>query len=385
MPASAVEGQVTYGSRVRPRVSVTLPAAHLLTSVLLAAEIFGGGGCRRDRTKALEERALAASRAVSLARSRRALNPPRPRAQVLVRAQSIEVDDTAFFAALAPAERKHLLAHLPPGHAPEVPFFRPAFLSAGRTTPLAPDALAPEPAESAPLPDLLRGEVEIEGQAGSGDTRGPAVNVRFQRDTPFEVVLGVLMAAEHADLEPLPIVEGPRREGVLQFVPEGMGELGCPAPQIQVGPLGIMVSIEPSAGFVLSVPAGGKIQGPRWQRVVAHDGTCPSIPRQGGSLDLPAVTSLLREIAAQLPLCEEEVTGNDPRTGRLALKRMSRVPTEIVLIDADPRTPWQEIVASADAAAEAGFPRPRLRALEPPGGCREAIPPGALRERFSTP
>ena len=147
-----------------------------------------------------------------------------------------------------------------------------------------------------------------------------------------------------------------------------------------------MVSIEPSAGFVLSAPVtGAKIQGPRWQRVVAHDGVCPSIPRKGGGLDLPAVTSLLREIAAQLPPCEEEVIGADPRTGRLTLKTMGRAPTEIVLIGADPRTPWQEIVASADAAADAGFPRPRLRALEPAGGCREAIPPGALRECLSTP
>ena len=101
-------------------------------SLLLAAEVVGA--CRSDRTRALEEQALTASRSIPLARSRRALDPPRPRAQVLVGAQSLEMDDTGFFGALAPAERKHLLAELPPG----VPFFRPVFLSAGPATPPTP-------------------------------------------------------------------------------------------------------------------------------------------------------------------------------------------------------------------------------------------------------
>ena len=295
------------------------------------------------------------------------------------------MDDTVFFAALTPAQRKQLLAELTPELSRQVPFFRRAVLSAEGAAPRPPDARAPEPTEMASLSYLLRLEDEIERRASRLDIGESAVNVRFHWDTPFEVLLGVLTTAKRAGLNPWPIVEGLRREGVLQFVPEGIGERGCPAPQLQIGPLGVMVSIEPSAGFVLSAPdAGGKSQGPRWQRIVARDGACPSVPRKGGSLDFPAVTSLLREIAAQLPLCEEG-GGVDSRTGHLALHTASRAPIDMVLIGADPRTPWQEIVASADAAADAGFPRPRFKALEPPGGCREAIQPGALRERLSRP
>ena len=182
--------RVKYSSSVRSRISVTPAATHLLMSVLLTVEIAAVGACRSDRTRALEERALAASRAIPLARSRRSLDPPRPCAQVLVGTQSLEVDDTAFFDVLPPAERKHLLAGLPPGQAPETPFFRPCLLSGGRTIPSTGDALALKPTEIASLPDLLRREVEIERRAESMDMGGPVVNVRFQRDTPSQSCWG---------------------------------------------------------------------------------------------------------------------------------------------------------------------------------------------------
>jgi hypothetical protein len=157
------------------------------------------------------------------------------------------------------------------------------------------------------------------------------------------------------------------------------GAPACPAPRILIDEAGAHVSMVPSNGWLVQADGPPPRGGARslWQReIVPAAGGCPSVGRHEGRLDLPALTSLLRQIVAVRPGCPEHVPASKLER---AIAAASRVDNH-VLIAVSPDTPAGEVREVAEAAAAVGLTEVRLRSyFNPPPDCGDAIRPADLR------
>ena len=157
------------------------------------------------------------------------------------------------------------------------------------------------------------------------------------------------------------------------------GALACPAPRVLIDEAGAHVSMVPSDGWLVQAdgPPPRSASRSLWQReIVPAAGICPSVQRQDGRLDLPALTSLLRQILAMRPGCPEHVPASKLERAIAAASRNDNH----VLIGASPDTPAGEVREVAEAAAAVGLTEVRLRQyFKPPPDCEDAIRPADLR------
>jgi hypothetical protein len=355
----------------------------------------GLAACGRDPTARAQAEALAAVAAVSLPAVRRAgLEPPEPRARIVVGAQGIDVDDAAVFASWPEPARRELLRALPEDEAAALPFVHRKLLRISGWSIAPPDTPAPGQLDLPPLREVLEYEAGIERRHAALVDAEPArlaANVYVDRDAPYGLVTRVLHSAAQAGYGLAPVVRGPGGERVLPF------RLGatrvCLGLELRIFKGGIALKTEDrrlteveekevEVGLAelaasLGLPPQGERRAPKKKRVppipgkaqptargrmvLGPDRACPSVPRRSEELDLARLDALLREVRAAIPACES------------------------IVVTASAETPWRALCAVVEQSLEAGYAGFQLGLPrdDADGDCSRGIMPAELNPAAS--
>lgn len=264
-----------------------------------------------------------------------------------------------------------------------------------------------------PLPSLLDGEGELlirpllgvlehaqglEQLRNDLDPTDPSqseASVLIDGDLPFAAVVPVLYTLGQSNYSQLLLVQAPGalREIVLKIPGYGarVGGYASVVSEITLGPDCPAVRIQGAAQLARGLsPDSLARQGPsprnvRGSLVVGDDRACPTAPGEQGTYDHARLGRVLRLIHDRI-LAPPPPPGGESKTELLLRALELGLNADAVQIVPSRATPWREIAALADLAAEAGYsgiqlvvprgPPQRVSKLD----CDKAVVASALHE-----
>jgi hypothetical protein len=347
--------------------------------VIVVAVALALAACR-DRAREAEARATAAAASIERpAWGDPAARAPEPVVRILVGPRGVDVDDLAAIAAWPEPVRRGALASLPEEQRAGVPFAHERVVRAEAFRLAPPDDLAPDRLHLQALHDVLAFAGELDRAAtraaGGEPTYEHRANVIAHADAPYGLVAGVLFTASQAEHVPVPIARGPAGDVALPIEVPRSGQRIC-GPLVRLAGADVTVTmgglalgpVAEELESALEALTGVDATGPRHaaapkrkprrslagKALVAPDRACPALPPWGPPGARAKLVGLLAGFAKALRSCD------------------------LVTIAATRDARWATVVALADAAREAGYPRFQLglsRGDEAAPSCTDAIAP----------